>query len=214
MDTTSINELPSANQQSNNITLSQNEISQQIPQQMPQQMSQQMPQQMPQQDMQSYQPIPLEPTQTHVNDNAANINSVLERARETGSLSLPSRDIPMDTTRITHDNEALPDYIPNKNSNYIEELVDIEELQDKRRRERNKDDSIEEVYKELQLPIFIGILFFLFNLPITNKYFHQYFTIGFNESGSLNLQGYLVKSFLFASIYYILNMLMVKLSNI
>ena len=206
MDTTSISELPSGNQTTNNITLTQNEV--------PQQMSQQMPQQMPQQDMQSYQPIPLEPTATQQNDSASNINSVLERARETGSLSLPSRDIPMDTSRITQDNQALPDYIPTKKVDYIDELVDIEELQDRRRRERNKDDSLEEVYRELQVPIFIGILFFLFNLPITNKYFHQYFTFGHNESGSLNLQGYVVKSFLFACIYYILNVFMVKLSNI
>lgn len=206
MDTTSISELPSVNQTSNNITLTQNEVQQQMPQQMPKQM--------PQQDMQSYQPIPLESTPTQQNDSAANINSVLERARETGSLALPSRDIPMDTSRITQDNQALPDYIPTKKADYIDELVDIEELQDRRRRERNKDDSLEEVYRELQVPIFIGILFFLFNLPITNKYFHQYFTFGHNESGSLNLQGYLVKSFLFACIYYILNVFMVKLSNI
>ena len=100
------------------------------------------------------------------------------------------------------------------NKDYIEEIMTVEELQEKRRRERNKDDSLEELYKELQVPIFIGILFFIFHLPITNKYFHKFFTFGFRSDGQMNLQGYLVKSFLFASIYYILNLLMVRLSNI
>ncbi len=211
MDTTSISELPNVNS-NNNINMTQMEKEPQLSQTQP--------------EMQTYQPIPpgpqvqtqmpdSVPTQMQQTENAANINSVLERARETGSLSLPSRDIPMNSSQIVQDNQALPDYIPNsKSGDYIEELVDIEELQEKRRRERNKDDSLEELYKELQVPIFIGILFFIFNLPVTNKLFHKYFTFGHNESGSLNLQGYLVKSFLFASIYYISNVLMNKLSNI
>lgn len=211
MDTTSISELPNVTS-NNNINMTQMEKEPQLSQTQP--------------EMQTYQPIPpgpqvqtqmpdSVPTQMQQTENAANINSVLERARETGSLSLPSRDIPMNSSQIVQDNQALPDYIPNsKSGDYIEELVDIEELQEKRRRERNKDDSLEELYKELQVPIFIGILFFIFNLPVTNKLFHKYFTFGHNESGSLNLQGYLVKSFLFASIYYISNVLMNKLSNI
>ena len=51
-------------------------------------------------------------------------------------------------------------------------------------------------------------------LKFPRKLFHKYFTFGHNESGSLNLQGYLVKSFLFASIYYLMNVIMTKLSNI
>ena len=216
MDTTSINELPNSG---NNINMTQNEKESQP-------------------DMQTYQPIPFVPenqgpgpgpgpgsgpgsgpgaipTQMHQTENAANINSLLERARDTGSLSLPSRDIPMDASQILQDSQASPDYIPNnKAGNYIEELVDIEELQEKRRKEKNNGDSLEELYKELQVPIFIGILFFIFNLPITTKLFHKYFTFGHTDMGSLNLQGYLVKSFLFASIYYIANVFMVRLSNI
>lgn len=211
MDTTSISELPSVNP-NNNINMTQMEKEPQLTQGQP--------------EMQTYQPIPLipsnqeqapgsVPTQMQQTENAANINSVLERARETGSLSLPSRDIPMDSSRILQDSQAIPDYIPNnKSGDYIEELVDIEELQEKRRKERNKDDSLEELYRELQVPIFIGILFFIFHLPVTSKLFHKYFTFGHNDSGSLNLQGHLVKSFLFASIYYIFNVLMNKLSNI
>lgn len=211
MDTTSISELPSVNP-NNNINMTQMEKEPQFNQGQP--------------EMQTYQPIPLipsnqeqppgsVPTQMQQTENAANINSVLERARETGSLSLPSRDIPMNSSQIVQDSQALPDYIPSsKSGDYIEELVDIEELQEKRRKERNKDDSLEELYRELQVPIFIGILFFIFNLPVTSKLFHKYFTFGHNDSGSLNLQGHLVKSFLFASIYYIFNVLMNKLSNI
>ena len=211
MDTTSISELPNVNP-ANNITMTQFEKEPQNLGQIPS-------------DMQTYQPIPLAqdqgpipgsmPTQMQQTENAANINSVLDRARETGSLSLPSRDIPMDSSKILQDKEALPDYIPEaKKEDYIDELVDIEELQERRRKERNKDDSLEELYRELQVPIFIGILFFIFSLPVTTKLFHKYFTFGHTESGSLNLQGYLVKSFLFASIYYLMNVIMTKLSNI
>lgn len=199
MDTTNISDLPNTPlNDGNNITMMQSDKD--SIQQIPQQMHQPMPQQMHQQETQQ--------------NETANIDTVLQRARETGSLSLPSRDIPVDTTQITHDNEALPDFIPNNKNDYIEEMMTIEELQEKRRKERNKDDSLEEVYRELQVPIFIGILFFIFQLPITNNYFHKFFTFGFRSDGQMNLQGYLVKSFCFASLYYILNLLMNRLSDI
>jgi hypothetical protein len=232
MDTTSINELPTVNS-GNNITMTQNETGShgdmQTYQPIPLIPQNQGPGPVSAPDQG---PIPGSvpgqghgqgqgqgpgsiPTQMHQTNNASNINNLLERARDTGSLSLPSRDIPMDSSQILQDSQALPDYIPNnKSENYIEELVDIEELQEKRRKERNNGDSLEELYKELQVPIFIGILFFIFNLPITSKLFHKYFTFGHNDTGSLNLQGYLVKSFLFASIYYISNVFMTRLSNI
>ena len=92
--------------------------------------------------------------------------------------------------------------------------MNLEEIQNKRRKERNKEDSLEELYKELQVPIFIGILYFIFLLPVTNKYFHKFFTFGFREDGQMNIQGYLVKSFIFASLYYVLNLFMNRLSEI
>ena len=189
MDTTNISDLPTNNTLNNeNITMTQTEKLINQPE--------------------------VQAIQTQEN-NVANINSVLERARENGSLSLPSRDIPMDQTIITNDNEAHPDFIPsNKDEDYVKEMMTIEELQEKRRKERNQEDSLEEVYEQLQTPIFIGILFFIFQLPVTNKYFHKYFTIGFRSDGQMNLQGYLGKSVLFACLYYSLNLLMHKLNNI
>lgn len=196
MDTTSISELPT----NNNITMSQTEMPNQQP-----------PQQMP---IPPVRMVPQSEPQMQVEENAANINSVLEKARQTGSLSLPNRDIPIDTTQLTHDNEAHPDFIPNNTPDYIEDVMNLEEIQNKRRKERNKEDSLEELYKELQVPIFIGILYFIFLLPVTNKYFHKFFTFGFREDGQMNIQGYLVKSFIFASLYYVLNLFMNRLSEI
>lgn len=216
MDTTSISELPNnVAQSANNITMTQIEKPvMQMPQQTQQQITtQNMNQQIVAQEMNQQQMVP-EPTQVQQLDNAANINSVLERARESGSLGLPNRDIPMNITQITNDNQALPDYIPNNKKDYMDEMIDLEELQDKRRRERNKEDSLEQIYKELQVPIFIAILYFIFLLPVTNKYFHKFFTFGFKDDGKMNLQGYLVKSFIFASTYYIFNLFMTKLSDL
>ena len=196
MDTTSISELPT----NNNITMSQSEMPNQQP-----------PQQMP---IPPVRMVPQSEPQMQVEENAANINSVLEKARQSGALSLPNRDIPIDTTQLTHDNEAHPDFIPNNTPDYIEDVMNLEEIQNKRRKERNKEDSLEELYKELQVPIFIGILYFIFLLPVTNKYFHKFFTFGFRDDGQMNIQGYLVKSFIFASLYYILNLFMNRLSEI
>ena len=113
MDTTSISELPS----NNNITMSQSEMPNQQP-----------PQQMP---LPPVRMVPQSEPQMQVEDNAANINSVLEKARQTGSLSLPNRDIPIDTTQLTHDNEAHPDFIPNNTPDYIEDVMNLEEIQNK-----------------------------------------------------------------------------------
>jgi hypothetical protein len=69
--------------------------------------------------------------------------------------------------------------------------------------ERNN--QMEDVYKEIQIPLLLAVLYFLFQLPIFKKYLFCYFPILFANDGNFNINGYLFTSILFSMFYYLLN---------
>jgi hypothetical protein len=122
---------------------------------------------------------------------------------------LPSRDIPMNPAAITQDIEIRPNYVPPPPpatiSDYVREYEDkklakAQEHQAKTHRAEMADD----IFSELQIPLFLTILFFLFQMPFVNNLLHKYFAFAMitNADGNLNVQGLILKSVLFGSIYY------------
>jgi hypothetical protein len=64
--------------------------------------------------------------------------------------------------------------------------------------------ALDDYYTEIQNPLMIAILFFLFHLPIVkNKLFIQ-FPMFFHKDSSYNLKGLIVMSVLFGFTYYLL----------
>lgn len=122
-------------------------------------------------------------------------------------IRLPSRDIPIDTTTYLQDEQTQPNYIPKHNvsSDYIR---DYEETTEKHIREHEKkkyrESRIDEILTELQTPILICILFFIFQLPIINTIIFKKFSFLslHNEDGNFNFYGLLFKSMLFGSLFY------------
>ena len=122
---------------------------------------------------------------------------------------LPSRDIPMKPADITQDAEIRPNYVPPPPpatiSDYVREYEDkklakAQEHQSKKHREELADD----IFSELQIPIFIAVLFFLFQMPVLNNLLHKYFAFLriYHADGNFNIYGLLLKSILFGAIYY------------
>ena len=134
----------------------------------------------------------------------------LQKASMNGATQLPSRDIPIMTNVHTQDEEVQPNYIPTPKTknDYIEEEYDSEEVIDNYNKNVQMSSSLDKTYTELQTPLLLSLLFFLFQLPIIKKFLFVYVPGIFFKDGNYNLYGYFFTSFLFGFAYYFLNRLM------
>ena len=124
------------------------------------------------------------------------INQLVSGLQQTrGATQLPSRDIPMTTTDTVVDEQVQPNYVPpvEKHEDYI-----VNDYPD----EPPRSASLDDLYGELQTPLLVAVLFFVFQLPIFKKYLFQYFPILFAIDGNMNINGYLFTSALFGILYY------------
>lgn len=139
----------------------------------------------------------------------------LQQASETGVTKLPSRDIPRNTESIVHDPQIQTNYIPGPNLNQgqtagtagTSDYIDNENMEDmiqNYNKKINKNDSLEEIYDEMQSPLLLSVLYFLFQLPIFKKILFKYFSILFSKDGNYNINGYLFTSILFGLLFYLL----------
>lgn len=122
-------------------------------------------------------------------------------------VRLPSRDIPMETSSYMQDEEIQPNYIPKPklNANYLrdyEETADIELKTHKQKKHRES--VIDTLFTEFQAPIFVAILFFIFQMPIVNSLLYKRlsFLPIYNMDGNINFNGLLLKSAIFGAFYY------------
>ena len=107
----------------------------------------------------------------------------------------------------TNGNNAIGTWIDigdNMTQNYINEYEAYENIIDNKRKEENRQSSLEILYEQLQLPIIVALLYFLFHLPIVNNWFIKTFKSFFHSDGNMNLSGYVLKSIVFASLYHII----------
>ena len=161
--------------------------------QMPQQQQPQYPQQQQQQ-----------PQQQNVMNELVN---GLQRASASGLTNLPSRDIPMNTAGMMNDAQVKPNYVPNnyrkENDDYIEEHDEEEATNEERYTNHVATvDSMENIYKLIQVPLLVGILYFAFQLPVFRKYMLKYIPSVFSTDGNYNIRGLVFVSALFGAGYF------------
>ena len=195
---TSIDSLPNElNKISKEVTLEINEKPSNIVQ--PQQQMQQPPQQMQQSQQSAKNLADLS------KDSINKIIQGLQDASKTGSTNLPSRDIPMMTEQIMHDNSARPNFVPSppaEKANYIQDEETMETLiKQKRNQHKNNMDNF---YDEIQTPLLIMILFFIFQLPTFKKSMLNNFPLFFFRTGNYNLKGMIFNTILFGGFYYLI----------
>jgi len=147
----------------------------------------------------------------------ATINQIvngLQQATIAGATQLPSRDIPQNTQQYTHDPNIQPNYIPpSSNADYIKDYEDNNDIINDYNRRENTMNNLDQLYDELQIPLLIAVLFFLFQLPIFKKMLFTYFPILFFKDGNVNIYGYLFTSILFGLLYYLLFKIMTHFSK-
>ena len=168
----------------------------------PAQMQQQQPPQMQQQ----------QPQQGGVNDPAVaqrQLNQFvtgLQQASAAGMTALPSRDIPQNQEQLSRDMQMRPNYVPDaQQQDYIVyHDANQQEMLAKQTRQEQHSNHLDSVYDELQVPLFIAVLFFLFQLPVMRKILLKYLPSLFNAEGNPTITGYMFNSALFALVYYVL----------
>ena len=131
----------------------------------------------------------------------------LQQASSAGLTQLQSRDIPRNTENIIQDPQIQPNYIPptRETEDYIGDYEDNDEIISKYNRRVEQDSSLDQLYDEIQVPLLICILYFLFQLPIFRRLLFKYFPVLFFKDGNINIYGYLFTSVLFGTLYYFIS---------
>jgi len=134
------------------------------------------------------------------------IVSGLQQASSSGATSLPSRDIPQTTQNLAQDPQIIPTFIPQtSNSDYILQQEQNSQIIDDYNRQYQYTNSLDQMYDELQIPILIGVIYFLFQLPIFKTYLFKFAPALFMKDGNINIYGYIFTSILFALTYFLLS---------
>ena len=123
---------------------------------------------------------------------------------------LPQRDIPRMPDQYLQDEQVQPNYIPKamNTNDYIDEYQEVtnkklREYENKKRSEK----LTENWFDEIRIPIIIGILFFIFHMPIINTLVFKRFSFLsiYNDDGNFNFYGLILKSIFFGSSFYFIN---------
>jgi hypothetical protein len=163
-----------------------------------------------------YKPINDVPPPSQMDPNS--VNEILSQTNDlasTGALNIPIRDVPRNTQPIHSDEQAQHDYMQHQqHPDYIDNWESNHEMIYDQQKSDNQRESLEVLYEQFQLPILIMLLYFFFHLPVVNKWFFKTFSFCFMKDGNMNFQGYVLKSIIFATLFYIIHKNMVYLSNL
>ena len=138
-------------------------------------------------------------------DFTKTLTNQLRLAEESGATVLPSRDIPMQTITQQNDPTIQPNYIENKKSDdYIGNIIEQQKILIERAKNDNKEKNLEVLYNQVQIPVLVGILFFLFQLPLVRKFLFKFLPALYYKDGNPNLAGYIINSIVFGGLFYIM----------
>ena len=133
---------------------------------------------------------------------------------------LPSRDIPRETDMYTQDAAIQPNYIPpppKLTSDYIRDYADeVDDEVRNHKQKKHKERMMDIFLTEFQIPIFVAILFFIFQMPAVNTLLYKRFSFLsiYGADGNFNFYGLFLKSVAFGSAYYSLSRIIEYLSSI
>lgn len=145
------------------------------------------------------------------------IVSGLQQASVAGVTQLPSRDISRSTENIVKDEQIQPNYIqPTPNVDYIkkEQKDEPENIVEKYIKTEHIENSLDSAYSEMQTPLLLIVLYFMFQLPILKKTLFHYIPFLFSKDGNINLNGLAFMSIMYGVSYYFLNKVINQLNNI
>jgi hypothetical protein len=139
----------------------------------------------------------------------------LQQASIAGATQLSSRDIQQESSIHNIDEHVQPNFVlkpPQEQRNYIQE--DEYELNSNYKvNNRYEVSALDQMYDEIQTPLLLAVLYFLFQLPIVKKFLFQYLPFLFLTDGNMNFSGFVFISALFGMIFYIINIGLVQFNK-
>jgi hypothetical protein len=155
-------------------------------------------------------PTPNAPTGNALDQDTINhIVNGIQQASNSGATLLPSRDMPNSTSHIAQDVQIQPNYVPSppqqQQNDYIQYAEDNREIEDEYYDTKRRNASLDNMYDELQTPLLLAVLFFLFQLPFFKRYLFAYLPMLFLNDGNYNIYGFVFMSIFFAFVYYLLD---------
>jgi hypothetical protein len=136
----------------------------------------------------------------------------LQQASISGATQLQSRDIPMTTSGHNIDPNIQPNYVPpppQTDADYIKNYEQSSDMINDYNKNTQRQNSLDDTYNEIQTPLLLAVLYFLFQLPFFRKFLFSYFPVLFSNDGNFNINGFVFTSVLFGLLFYVLN----KLTN-
>ena len=156
-------------------------------------------------------PKPSDQPSGNINLDESTISQIvngLQQAGLSGMTQLPSRDISMSNSEHTTDTQTTPNYVPpppKNNSDYIKNEEQTQQMSVDYDANMRRQQSLDNIYDELQIPIFIAVLYFLFQLPFFKRVLFNYLPFLFSTDGNLNVNGITFNSTLFGFLVFIFN---------
>lgn len=113
----------------------------------------------------------------------------LQQADASGATSLPVRDISQSTTSVVADEQAKPNYVPSNRRVRFEEEEDDDEMEYERTAKKQsamnrRIETANSIYDELQIPILLAILYFVFQLPVIRLFLYKHLPMLFESVGA------------------------------
>jgi len=134
------------------------------------------------------------------NESAHSITAAL--TNNPSITSLPNRDIQMDTQE-QQDPYMNPNYIPESEMNdYIENDDTLYNMMNSGKVDGHEQDRLDQIYEELQIPLMVMVLYFLFQMPFVKKYMQRMLPSLFTKDEHPTFGGYLLKTALFGGTFY------------
>ena len=131
----------------------------------------------------------------------------LQKATIAGATQLPSRDIPMNTSTVNADPQVMPNYVPpppTPDYDYIKNYEQSSDMINNYNSNARNNSSLDDMYNEIQTPLLLSVLYFLFQLPFFKKILYNSIPFLFANDGNYNLNGLIFISVIFGTIFYVI----------
>jgi hypothetical protein len=131
----------------------------------------------------------------------------LQQATLSGATQLSSRDIPMNTNALSNDPQIIPNYVPQppqQNTDYIRNYEQTSDMINNYNKSKQTSSSLDDMYNEIQTPLLVAVLYFLFQLPFFKKILFTYIPFLFSSDGNYNINGFVFTSVVFGLLFHFL----------
>lgn len=155
----------------------------------------------------------VENTQSYHQLNENEFITGLQKASTAGMTTLPSRDIPQDSSSIQQDVHVKANFIPPSQSDYITQHQTTEEIMKQNLNKQLEKNKLDFLYNELAIPILIVMVYFMYQLPVVRKLFLTSFPFCYNQIGDINFTGRITHAVFFGGIIYAITKILYNISQ-